>query len=148
MIERILALDGRPLTVPRRPERRLVGVCRHFMVLLLAVLRAKRVPARGRCGFAGYFNPGFWEDHVVCEYWNASEARWMIADPQFDDVWRTRLDTRHDVLDIPRDQFVVASEAWTRWRAGDADPPQFGIVQGHLRGSWFLAANLVHDMRC
>src|SRR5213082_504574 len=70
MLDRILALDGRPLTFARPPERRLVGVCRHFMVLLLAMLRAKQIPARGRCGFGSYFNPGFFEDHVVCEYWN------------------------------------------------------------------------------
>ena len=63
MIERILILDSRPLTVPRPPERRLVGVCRHFMVLLLAILRAKRIPVRGRCGFGAYFNPGYFEDH-------------------------------------------------------------------------------------
>jgi hypothetical protein len=145
MIERIFVLDGRPLTVRRPPERRLVGVCRHFMVLLLAILRAKRIPARGRCGFGAYFNPGYFEDHVLCEYWNASEGQWVLADPQFDDVWRERLGIHHNVLDVPRDQFLVASEAWTRWRTGDADPNTFGIVQGNLRGSWFLAANLIHD---
>jgi Transglutaminase-like superfamily len=145
MIERIFTLDDRPLTVRRPPERRLVGVCRHFMVLLLAMLRAKRIPARGRCGFGAYFNPGYFEDHVVCEYWNASEGRWVLADPQFDDVWRERLGIRHNVLDVPRDQFLVASEAWARCRRGDAEPNKFGIVQGNQRGSWFLAANLIHD---
>ncbi len=59
MLDRILALDDRPLTIPRPPERRLLGVCRHFMVLLLAMLRARQIPARGRCGFGAYFNPGF-----------------------------------------------------------------------------------------
>ncbi len=145
MLERIFMLDDRPLSVARPPERRLVGVCRHFMVLLLTLLRAKRVPARGRCGFGAYFNPGYFEDHVVCEYWNAAEGRWMLADPQFDEVWCERLRIRHDVLDVPRDQFLVASEAWTRWRTGKADSQKFGIVQGNLRGAWFLAANLIHD---
>ena len=145
MVERILMLDDRPLSVPRPPERRLVGVCRHFMVLLLAMLRTKGIPARGRCGFGAYFNPGYFEDHVVCEYWNAPERRWMLADPQFDDVWRQRLHISHNVLDVPRDQFLVGSEAWMRWRTGSADPQKFGIVQGNLRGSWFLAANLIHD---
>ncbi len=145
MIERILMLDDRPLDVPRPPERRLVGVCRHFMVMLLAMLRAKRIPGRGRCGFGAYFNPGYFEDHVVCEYWNASEGRWRFADPQFDEIWRQRLGIRHNVLDVPRDRFLVASDAWRRWRSGDADPQRFGIVEGNLRGSWFLAANLIHD---
>jgi len=146
MIDQIFALDHRPLTVPRPPERRLLGVCRHFMVLLLAMLRAKRIPARGRCGFGAYFNPGYFEDHVVCEYWNASEGRWALADPQFDDVWRERLSIRHDVLDVPRDQFLIAGDAWAAWRPGNTDPQKFGIVQGNLRGWWFLVGNLIHDV--
>jgi hypothetical protein len=144
MLERILALDDRPLTVPRPPERRLVGVCRHFVVLLLAMLRAKRQPARGRSGFGSYFNPGFFEDHIVCEYWNPVEERWMLVDPQFDEVWRERLRIDHNVLDVPRDRFLIAANAWTRCRAGKADPQKFGI--NNLRGLWFIAANLLQDV--
>jgi hypothetical protein len=59
MLAGLLALDDRPLSVSRPPERRLVGVCRHFVVLLLTLLRAKHIPARCRCGFGSYFNPGF-----------------------------------------------------------------------------------------
>jgi|SRR5918992_1932782 hypothetical protein len=51
MLERLLAHDGRPLTEARPPEKRLVGVCHHFMLFLVAMLRAKGVPARARCGF-------------------------------------------------------------------------------------------------
>ena len=146
MLDRIMALDPAPLTVSRPPERRLVGVCRHFMVLLLAMLRAKRIPARGRCGFGAYFNPGFFEDHVVCEYWNESEKRWVSVDPQFDDVWIARLGIDHDVLDVPRDRFLIAADAWTECRISAADPAKFGIVNGNLRGRWFIAANLIHDV--
>jgi transglutaminase-like putative cysteine protease len=55
MLERLLALDARPLTVPRPPDKRLVGVCHHFMLLLVAMLRAGGVAARGRRGFGSYF---------------------------------------------------------------------------------------------
>jgi hypothetical protein len=146
MLDRILAIDERPLTVARPPEQRLLGVCRHFMVLLLALLRAKGIPARGRCGFGTYFNPGFFEDHVVCEYWNAAEERWALADPQFDEVWRTKLNIDHDVLDVPRDRFLIAGDAWAQCRSGNADHAKFGIVKGDLRGLWFIAANLVHEI--
>jgi hypothetical protein len=146
MLDRILAMDDGPLTISRPPERRLVGVCRHFMVLLLAMLRAKRIPARGRCGFGTYFNPGFFEDHVVCEYWNAAEERWVLVDPQFDEVWRKRLGIGHDVLDVPRDRFLVAADAWNECRAREADPNKFGISNGNLRGLWFIAGNLIHDV--
>ncbi len=145
MLERILAIDDRPLTVPRPPERRLVGVCRHFMVLLLAMLRAKRIPARGRAGFGAYFNPSYFEDHVVCECWNASKDRWVLIDPQFDETWKARLRIDHDVLDVPHDRFLIAADAWIECRAGKTDPEKFGIARGNLRGWWFLAANLIHD---
>jgi hypothetical protein len=145
MLDRIFELDDAPLTVSRPPERRVVGVCRHFMVLMLSMLRAQRIPARGRCGFGAYFRPGFFEDHVVCEYWNVLEGRWVLTDPQFDGVWRSRLGIDHDVLDVPRDRFPMAADAWTECRAGRADPAKFGTVNGNLRGLWFIAANLIHD---
>jgi len=50
MLDRMLALDSRPLDEPRPPERRFVGNCRHFTVLLCAFLRARGAPARARCG--------------------------------------------------------------------------------------------------
>ena len=138
--------EPRPLTVARPPEKRLVGVCHHFMVLLLAMPRAKSIPTRGRRGFGTYFNPGYFEDHVVCEYWNATEARWVLVDPQFDEVWRAKLRIEHDVLDVPRDRFLVAHDAWEWCRDGTADPSRYGIFKGDLRGLWFVAANLVHDV--
>ena len=39
------------------------------------MLRAKGVPARARLGFGSYFNPGYFEEHVLCEYWNAAQER-------------------------------------------------------------------------
>jgi hypothetical protein len=146
MLERILTLDGRPLMVARPPEKRLVGVCHHFMVLLLTMLRAKGIPVRGRRGFGSYFNPGYFEDHVVCEYWSAADGRWILVDPQFDEVWRAKLHIEHDVLDVPRDRFLIAHDAWKQCREDRADPMRFGIVKGDLRGLWFVADTLVHDV--
>ncbi|MGH2416103.1 MAG: hypothetical protein ACRDEA_20920 [Microcystaceae cyanobacterium] len=67
---------------------------------------------------------------VVCEYWNSAEARWGLVDPQFDEVWREKLTIEHDILDLPRDRFVMASDAWVQCRVGEADPSKFGIFQG------------------
>ena len=146
MFDRILALEDRPFHIARPPERRLVGVCRHFVVLLLTMLRAKHIPCRCRSGFGSYFNPGFYEDHVVCEYWNAAEKRWMLADPQFDEAWRNASKVDHDILDVPRDRFLIAADAWTLCQTGRSDPARVGTVNGNLRGLWFIAANLVHDL--
>src|SRR6202008_1965026 len=49
-------------------------------------------------------------------------------------------------LDVPRDQFIVAAEAWTQCRTGKADSGKFGIFVGDLRGLWFIAASLIRDV--
>ena len=146
MLDRIFALDRRPLVVPRDVEERLVGVCHHFVVLLTAMLRAKGMPARMRYGFGAYFNPGLFEDHSICEYWNAAESRWVLLDPQFDEVWRERLKMRHDTLHVPRDRYLIGADAWAKYRAGEADASQFGIFKGELRGAWFIAGVLIRDL--
>jgi Transglutaminase-like superfamily len=144
MLDHLLAHDGRPLSVGRPVEARLVGVCRHFAVLLAAMLRAKGIPARARCGFGAYFNPGHFEDHWVCEYWHAVEARWVLVDAQIDELQRAKLKADFDVLDVPRDRFVIAGDAWAQCRAGEADPSTFGIFT--MRGLWFIAGNLMRDV--
>lgn len=57
-LERILQLDSSPLTTARTAEARLVGYCRDFSLLLVALLRRQGNPARARCGFGTYFQPG------------------------------------------------------------------------------------------
>jgi hypothetical protein len=144
MLDCLLTRDGGPLTVERPAERRLVGVCRHFTLLFVAMLRAKGIPARSRCGFADYFAPGRYVDHWVAEYWHAAEGRWVLADAQLDAVQRRELGTDFDPLDVPRDRFVIGGDAWARCRAGEADPARFGIH--HLYGLWFVAGNLIRDV--
>ena len=146
MLDRLLTVDARPPSRVRPPEKRLVGVCHHFMLFLVAMLRAKGVPARGRWGFGSYFDPGYFEDHVVCEYWNAPEARWVLVDAQLDERWRAQPNIDFDVLNVPRDRFVIASDAWGQCRAGRADASKFGIFKGDLRGLWFIASDLIRDV--
>ncbi|HVN02257.1 MAG TPA: transglutaminase domain-containing protein [Caulobacteraceae bacterium] len=141
MADAVVAIDPAPLTEPRPPARRLIGVCRHFSVLAVALLRLHGHPARARCGFADYFD-GTPVDHWVVEYWDG--AAWKLGDAQLDAVQRGALKPSFDPLDVPRDRFLVAGEAWRRCRAGEADPAAFGIM--HLRGLWFVAGNVVRDM--
>lgn len=146
ILDRIFALDDRPLSTARPPEKRVVGVCHHFALLMTTMLRAKGIPARYRCGFGAFFNPPYFEDHVLCEYWNAAEARWVQVDAQLDAVWRGALKFRFEPLDVQRDQFLQSADAWARCRAGKADPARFGIFVGDLRGLWFIAASLIRDV--
>jgi hypothetical protein len=143
MLRSLLARDERPLSVARPVGERLVCVCRHFTVLLVSMLRAKGVPARARCGFAAYFFPGRYEDHWVCEYWNSGRQQWILVDAQIDAFQKDMFKPSFDLLDVPRDQFLVAGEAWARCRAGEADPQQFGVFD--MRGPVEIAQNLVRD---
>lgn len=143
IVGRALELDPAPLGVARPAERRVVGNCRDHTVLLTAALRAHGVPARGRCGFATYFVPGHYEDHWVCEWWDADRSRWVLTDAQLDDLQRDALGIDFDPLDTPRDRFVVAGEAWRLCRTGAADPDDFGIFD--MKGLPFVLGDLVRD---
>ena len=146
MLDHIAAEDSSPLTAAREPAARFVGDCRHFTVLTVAMLRAQGTPARARCGFGGYFGSGMFEDHWVCEYWNADAGRWVLADAQLDDMQRRLFGIDFDPLDVPRDQFVVAGQAWAQYREGKADPASFGLSAMKEGGDWWIASNLVRDV--
>lgn len=146
-ILRILRERGdTPLTEARRPEERFVGTCRDFALLHVSLLRATGTPARVRGGFATYFVDGFHEDHWITEY-RLPDGSWRLVDPQVLHPSYDRL--AFDPLDVPRDRFLVAGEAWRACRAGEADPQTFGFwsVEG-LRGMWFVRGSLVLDLAC
>jgi hypothetical protein len=145
LLAQILARDDRPLTIAREPAGRVAGNCRHFTVLMVAALRAQGRPARARCGFGGYFGTGMFEDHWVCEYWDPAQDRWRLADAQIDGVQRGWFPIDFDLTDVPRDQFLVAGQAWQRVRAGQADPDRFGLSMINETGDWWIAANLMRD---
>jgi hypothetical protein len=146
LLDRIIQLDDALLVQPRSLDKRTIGRCHHFTLMTVAVLRAHGIPARARCGFGAYFNPPRFEDHWVCEYWHSGERRWILADTQFDAVWIEKLKIRHDVLDVPRDRFLTAADAWQQCRAGKLDPDRLGISFVQLHGLWFVAGSLVRDL--
>jgi hypothetical protein len=145
MLDRIHALDDRPLTIARDPAHRMPTVCRHFSLMLGGILREQGVAARARCGFGAYFNPGKFEDHWVCEYWNAQQSRWILVDAQMDAIQRKAFNLSFDPLEVPRDQFIIAGDAWQQCRSGRADPKNFGLTHINESGLWFIAGNVVRD---
>jgi hypothetical protein len=142
MLDAIIGLDPAPLGRARPPERRAVGVCRHFSLLATAAFRAHAIPARARCGFGTYFAPGKAVDHWIVEHWNG--VRWVCADFQIDALQRRLFGLEFDPLDQPPGKFLRAGEAWRLCRSGGADPADFGIFD--MAGLWFIAANLVRDI--
>ena len=143
MLARIAMQDDRMLTVPRPVEKRLVGNCRDFSVMLCALLRHQGIPARPRCGFGTYFTPDWYEDHWICEVWNDDEARWMMVDAQLDALQIEALGITFDPCDLPEGSFIPAGKGWQMCRTGVADPVRFGIFDIH--GLWFVRGNVVRD---
>ena len=144
ILDDIVTRDGRPLSALRAASERQVGVCRHFTLLHVTMLRAHGVAARARCGFGAYFEKGKYLDHWVTEYWDEGQKCWVLFDAQIDDRQRELFKIGFDTADVARDQFVVAGDAWSLCRSGRADPSAFGILDMH--GLWFIAGNLVRDV--
>jgi hypothetical protein len=143
---RIMALEDRPLSAARPPDKRIAGRCNSYALTLVSMLRANGVPARSRCGFGAYFNPPKFEDHWVCEYWDADRRGWALADAQLDAVWYEKITPSFEACDVPREQFLTAADAWRRYRHGAANPQMFGISFAGLFGEWFMAASVIRDL--
>ena len=169
LLEKALELDHSNLSIPRHPRDRVIACCREFATLMCALLRAKGIPARSRCGFAVYFGwDGQYEDHWICEYWNGE--RWVMSDPQLDpfqqssvigwgrngnpensEVWKKIND--FNPRDLKADEFITAGQAWLMCRQGTVDPMRFGIGCpirpewgiDSLYGLWFVRGQLLRD---
>jgi hypothetical protein len=148
MLARAMQLGPQPVGAVRLPAARVVGVCRHFATMLCAFLRHKGIPSRARCGFSTYFERGKYLDHWICEYWNATDARWVQVDAQLDSLQRSATKPDFDPLDVPRDRFLVAGAVWQGIRDGAIDPARCGIDSGiaDMWGDWFVRGDLALDV--
>ena len=146
LLDVVRAIDPRPLNEPRPAAERVGARCHAFSRLTVALLRAAGVPARARCGFGGYFQPGYFEDHWVAEYWNATAARWQMADAQLDAKWRTMIGFTGDPLSITTTEFVTAGHAWQSWRGGELDASRCGLFGIGEHGPHWIAGNLRLDL--
>lgn len=149
MFARLHELNPDPPDAPRPVTDRLVGCCRDCTLLFVALARHHGIPARSRVGFARYLAPGWAMDHVIAEVWDGE--RWRLVEPEMpaghvDPTTGTVL----DLLDVPRDRFLVAADAWRACRSGAADPARFVVApeleMPILRGWPYLLHNLVLDL--
>ncbi len=168
ILDKALEIDGSSLTIPRHPRHRVIACCREFATLMCALLRAKGIPARSRCGFAVYFAwNGEYEDHWICEFWNGSD--WVQWDPQIDPLQQSfitqwglegeKSDARIKQIkcfnphNLKEGEFISAGEAWRLCRQGKEDPMNFGIGCeirpewgiDSLHGLWFVRGQLLRD---
>jgi len=112
--------------------------------MLVAMLRQRGIAARARCGFGAYFMKDMFLDHWVAEYWNNEERRWVLVDAQIDPVQRKKFGIDFDTLDVSRQKFLVAGDAWKLCRDGKANPQAFGVLD--MFGLWFIASNVIRDV--
>jgi hypothetical protein len=142
----IQKLDNRPIVEPRELDKRLVANCRDYSILLCSLLRYKGIPARVRCGFGGYFKPGIYMDHWICEYWDATSGQWVRVDAQLDDLQINALGIDFDPLALPEGRFLSGGEAWKLCREGKLDPDTCGFFDPpFLKGMWFIQGDMVRD---
>ena len=151
MFARLGELADLPLSAAREPRQRLVGCCRDFTVLFVAMARHKWIPSRARVGFARYFFDGWLIDHEIAEVWDGSAERWRLVEPEIDDGHTDPVDgASFDALDVPPDRFLTAPRAWQLARSGAVDPERFVVDPGleipATRGLPQLRRNLVRDL--
>jgi hypothetical protein len=139
LVQRLLALNPAPLTTPREPLERVIGTCRHFAVLSCALLRHRGIPARVRCGFATYFQPGQGLDHWITEY--RDDSRWIRVDSEI--LGQSVLEHPHD---LRPGEFLTGGEAWIAFRRGEIDDSTFGVHGTENWGAAEIRGNAVKDL--
>jgi Transglutaminase-like superfamily len=144
MLDRIVAMDPRPIEEGRPLPLRCIGICRDAGVLLCSLMRAVGIPARVRYGLVHEMNDPRRPlvDHVLVEYWCDGEGRWKLCDrlhPVLRDQMPAILD---DLTDVPADEFITGGQAWLM--AHEGTRMRFRLSGYHLdadRG-WWRSRNL------
>ena len=144
MLDRIIELDDRELSIARPPQIRLVGNCRDFSVLLCLFLRHQRIPARTRVGYENYSNSQFRGDHWICEYYQVDQKRWIQVDAQLDPVQLRSFNLKFDPFDLPDNKFIYAGDAYKMCIANTANLDNFGVDYS-IRGLGHIQGNLILD---
>ena len=148
MFLRLLEMGPAKLGRKRPPEERVAGCCRDFATLFVTMARRKGFSARIRAGYATYFMPGWYVDHVIAEVWDDDVGRWLLLEPEVSGSFAAR--AGFDPLDVPPDKFVTGPRAWVAARSGKIDPARFlvapELLEPYTRGWFSLRHHIVQDL--
>jgi len=134
-LEGLLSHDSRGLVKDRKPEDRLMLICRDNALLMVSMLKYRGIPARVRYGFAPYLIPGFHANHVICEVWNEKENRWMLVDPSADKI------------DFAREEFDFSYDVWLKMQKKEIDPQLYGMPgMNEYNGSPLITSVICYDL--
>lgn len=138
MIAELLRRESN-FTVERKVENKIHVCCRETSILLIAILKAKNIPARARCGFTHAVSEiAGAGDHWIVEYYNETCKRWVLVDPTmcYDQETLDYFEIDYSLINIPRNKFIFAADAYLGLRKGKyktkdiysfPDPKRFGI---------------------
>jgi hypothetical protein len=135
--------DTRPLSIRRDISNYFYGTCHDFGLLATSRLREAGIPARLRVGYAGYFVPGNWEDHWICEYRCA--GRWTLLDRQLGPIAHDGFKIRFPVEDVPVTAWRSAPSIWRAIGGGTIDENICGVSFVGIHGRWFVASAVLRD---
>lgn len=146
MMERIIQLDDSPLDQPRKIDKKLIGCCRDFSLLLCSILRHKNIPARLRFGFSTFQIPGFHHDQVLLEYWDDNKQIWVLVDARINSLFIKKYNVAYKSHEVSKNAFFTAAEAWQYCRSGSKSAEQFGSGNKHkITGWWYIRNKLIQD---
>jgi hypothetical protein len=69
-----------------------------------------------------------------------------MVDAQMDSIQREAFRLDFDPVDVPRDRFILAGDAWQMCRDGRANDDRFGLSFINQQGLWWIAGNLLRDL--
>jgi hypothetical protein len=133
ILKGLISYDSKGLVNNRKPENRLVVICRQNAILLASILKYRGIPVRVRAGYATYIIPDFYINHVVCEVWNNNENRWMLVDPSM------------DLVDFSTNKFIFSNDAWQQMQQHIIDPEVY-VSPGRLSGKVNILAIFNADL--
>lgn len=126
-------------TTKRKIEDKIHVCCRETAILLIAILKAKNIPARVRCGFTHSVSEiDGAGDHWIVEYYSDDYKKWVLVDPTmcYDQETLKYYKIDYPLINMPRDKFIFAAEAYLglrnqKYKTNDiycfSSPKIFGI---------------------
>ena len=135
-------------SLKREAKDKIYVTCRGQALLLAATLKAKKIPARVRSGFAEYptDNGIFW-DHWITEYYDTKNKKWKFVDA--DCCCNDNID--FNIYDIPHNKFLTAAEVWIAYREKNLGSIKLGHAYygtGESKLMESLTTALFYDFHC
>lgn len=146
ILANMIAYDAHAFVVPRKPENRVMGICRDSALLFCAILRHLNIPARLRAGYVTYFIPGLYLDSVLVEFYDPQKKSWVLVDTRTSQqqINHYHLNIDFDLMNVPPDKFISAANAWNLCRNHQEEPARFGSRQS--RGLKIIRNRLMQDL--